>query len=126
MGGIVDPAPPDLDAALDHLSATGRERLAARLHRFCQVPDGALVWTRSIDGFFLGRLAGPWAYDDSTDARAVDLVHVRPCRWLTTPTPDADLPPAVLRTFARGGRNFQQTHDRDVAGQSLAIWRRYT
>lgn len=122
MGGIIDPAPPDLDAALDDLLATGRERLAARLQRFCRVPVGALVWTRSVDGYFLGRLAGPWSYDDSAAARTVDLVHVRPCRWLPDPTPESDVPAATLRTFARGGRNFQQTHDPNVGRESLAIW----
>jgi hypothetical protein len=123
IGGIVDPCPPDLSAALDGLLATGRERVAARLQRFSEVPAGALVWTRSFDGYFLGQLGGPWSYDDSAGARAVDLVHVRPCRWLADPTPESDVPSATLRTFARGGRNFQQTHDSDVGRESLAIWR---
>ncbi|MHA6782232.1 hypothetical protein ACVGOW_14765 [Pseudonocardia saturnea] len=122
MGGVVDPPPPDLDAALDSLSATGRERLAARLDRFAHVPDGAFVWTRSADGFVLGRLTGPWSYDGSAAARVLDLVHVRPCRWLPDPTPESQVPAATLATFARGGRNFQRTHDPHVGARSRAVW----
>jgi len=28
----------------------------------------------------------------------------------------------VLATFGRGGRNFQQIHDPDVAAHSLRLW----
>jgi hypothetical protein len=122
IGGIIDPPPVDLAAALDTLAASGRDRLAARLHRFARVPDGALVWTRSVDGYILGRLTGPWSYDGSAAARAVDLVHVRPCRWLPDPTPESLVPAATLQTFARGGRNFQRTHDATVSRESLALW----
>ena len=51
-----------------------------------------------------------------------DLVHVRDCTWLPDPVPDAQVPPAVTRTFARGGRNFQQVHDPSVEEQSAALW----
>ena len=125
IGGIVDPTPADLRAALDALVDTGRERTAARLHRFSQVRAGSLVWTLSADGYFLGRVAGPWAYDGSAAARAVDLVHVRSCSWLPDPTPEARVPAATLRTFARGGRNFQQIHDPYVGEESLTIWREH-
>jgi hypothetical protein len=30
----------------------------------------------------------------------------------------------VLRTFGRGGRNFQRTHDEGLAEQTLAVWER--
>jgi len=122
MGGVVDPPPPDLDAALDGLLVTGRERVAARLDRFAHVEDGAFVWTRSVDGYVLGRLAGPWSYDGSAEARALDLVHVRPCHWLPDPTPESQVPAATLATFARGGRNFQRTHDPHVGARSRAVW----
>ena len=120
VGGILRPAPGDLDDALARLSDTHGERAAARLRRFAQVPDGAFVWTRSVDGYVLGRLAGPWRYDDSPGARAVDLVHVRACSWLPDPVAEAEVPAGTLRTFARGGRNFQQTHGAGISDQTRA------
>ncbi|WP_082683009.1 GAF domain-containing protein [Mycobacterium sp. GA-1285] len=99
------------------------ERLARRVDRFADVEDGSFVWTRDADGFYwLGRIDGPYRRDDAADAVAVDLVHVRPCRWLGEPVLEPDVPPAVLATFGRGGRNFQQTHDRDVGPQTERIW----
>lgn len=97
------------------------ERLARRVERFAQVPDGSLVWTRDADGlYWLGRIDGPYFYD--ADGDGVDLVHVRPCRWQDVPIIESRTPAAVVATFGRGGRNFQQIHDADVADQSLRLW----
>jgi hypothetical protein len=113
-----------LEQAFAETSERYDERTARRLERFAAVPVGSLVWTRDGDGLLrLGRITGDWAYDSSREAAAVDLVHVRGCRWAPDPVTDATAPPAVLRTFGRGGRNFQQVHDPDVAGQSLRLWR---
>ena len=93
------------------------------LRRFAEVADGALVWTRRRDGaHHLGRLAGSWRYDDSAAARAVGIHHVRPVDWLDRPVADDDVPPAVAHTFARGGRNFQRTHDVAAERASAALW----
>ena len=98
-------------------------RAARRLERFAAVPAGAFVWTRDGEGAaYLGRLTGPCRHDEDPAAVAADLVHVRDCTWLPDPVPDAQLPPAVTRTFARGGRNFQQVHAPDVARQTAEIW----
>lgn len=97
------------------------ERLQRRVDRFADVEDGAFVWTRDADGlYWLGRVDGPYFYD--RDGATVDLVHVRPCRWLARPLPEPAVPAAVVATFARGGRNFQQTHDRDVGAQTQRAW----
>lgn len=99
------------------------DRAAARLERFAAVPDGAFVWTRDADGAtYLGRLTGPCRRDDDPAAVEADLVHVRDCTWLPDPLPAADLPPAVTRTFARGGRNVQRIHDPDVEAETAALW----
>ena len=96
-------------------------RLARRIERFAEVADGSFVWTRDADGlYWLGRVGGPYSYD--AGGESVDLVHVRPCRWLTTPVVESQAPPAVVATFGRGGRNFQQTHGADVGEQSLRLW----
>ncbi|GAA1457054.1 hypothetical protein GCM10009619_08800 [Williamsia maris] len=115
------------DRALEHgvcgMSASD-ERSLRRVDRFEHVPDGAFVWTRTDDGaFFLGRLSGPLREDHGSGAVAADLTYVRDCRWTADPVPEHEVPAATLRTFARGGRNFQQTHDPDVGRQSAAIWR---
>ncbi|BCI51562.1 hypothetical protein NIIDNTM18_08400 [Mycolicibacterium litorale] len=99
------------------------ERLDRRVARFAEVPDGALVWTRDPDGlFWLGRVEGPYRRDTSGAATALDLVHVRPCRWLPDPFLEPDVPAAVLATYRRGGRNFQQTHDATAGAESLRLW----
>jgi hypothetical protein len=91
--------------------------------RFAQVEEHSFVWTRDCDGlYWLGRITGPYFYDRDEAAAAVDLVHVRPCRWVSAPLLESDAPPAIVATFGRGGRNFQQTHGADVGAQSARIW----
>ncbi|SEH48674.1 hypothetical protein SAMN04489835_0389 [Mycolicibacterium rutilum] len=117
-----------IDRALEHGlvgfgDAETGERLARRISRFAAAPDGSFVWTRDADGlYWLGRIDGPYLRDDDPAAVAVDLVHVRPCRWLASPMVESVTPAAVLATFGRGGRNFQQTHDPDVGPQTERLW----
>ena len=61
-------------------------------------------------------------YDDSPAARAVGIHHVRPTRWLDRPIGDREVPAAVARTFARGGRNLQRTHDEEAERETAALW----
>lgn len=92
------------------------------MQRFADAADGSFVWTRDGDGWYwLGRIDGPYFYD--TDGEDVDLVHVRPCTWLGTPVPESRCPAAVVATFGRGGRNFQQIHDDRVGEESTRLWR---
>lgn len=96
-------------------------QLARRVERFAELPDGSFVWTRDSDGlYWLGRIGGPYFYD--ADGEGVDLVHVRPCRWLETPFIESACPPAVVATFGRGGRNFQRIRDECVGEQTLLLW----
>lgn len=97
------------------------DRLQRRVDRFAGVADGSFVWTRDPAGlYWLGRIDGPYFYDSG--GAAVDLVHVRPCRWLTRPLTEPAVPAAVVATFGRGGRNFQQTHGDDVGAQTQRAW----
>lgn len=105
----------------DDPSPQASERFARRVDRFAAAPDGSLVWTRDGDGlYWLGRLVGPYFYD--TDGESVDLVHVRQCVWREQPVLESHAPRAVIATFARGGRNFQQIHDADVGAASEKLW----
>jgi hypothetical protein len=121
----------DLQPTIDRALAMGLvgfgeadadDRLAGRIARFADVADGSFVWTRDAEGlYWLGRIDGPLRRDD--DGVPVDLVHVRPCRWIADPVLEHEVPAAVLATFGRGGRNFQQTHSPVVGEQTAAIWR---
>ncbi|GAB2562912.1 GAF domain-containing protein [Kribbella endophytica] len=123
IGGTLRPPPSTLDNALERLSTSYDERAARRLQRFAEVPDGAFGWTREADGLYrLGRLTGPWRYDASPDAVAVDLVHVRPCEWSAKPFTEAEAPAAVVYTFSRGGRNFQRIRDPAVGPATADLW----
>jgi hypothetical protein len=106
VGGRLRDVPRDLDDAVAAVARAWDRRVADRLRRFADVPDGARVWTRDGEGLFhVGELRGPWRFDASAAAYDVDLTHVRPCAWGAGPV---DPPPAVLATYARGGRNFQR------------------
>ena len=103
----------------------GRGEKAARMvHRFATLPDGVFVWTRDRAGrFHLGRLAGEMREAGSAEARAVGITHVRPAEWLGRSFGETEVPAAVSRTFARGGRNLQRTHDDDAEIFTARLWR---
>jgi hypothetical protein len=100
------------------------ERAERRLERFASAPDGSLAWTRSVDGFHLGRLTGPVADDRSADALVADLVHVRPCDWLGEPVHAALVPGQVPQAFSRGGRNLQRIGLPGAGEATQDVWER--
>ena len=109
VGGRLTSVPARLEDAVAMTAEEHDDRAARRLARFAAVPDGAQVWTRDPDGRFRrGTLTGPWAYDESPEAYAADLVHVRPCAWDEQSLEEHRVPAEVAATFRRGGRNFQQ------------------
>ncbi|MBB4663532.1 hypothetical protein [Conexibacter arvalis] len=123
IGDLLAEVPATLDAAVAAAAAAHGEKAGRLLRRFASVPDGAFLWTRVGDGSYrLGRLAGPWRYDDSAAARAVGIPHVRPARWLERPFGEHDVPAAVAATFARGGRNFQRIRDPGAERATAALW----
>ena len=122
LDGRLSAAPGTLEGALAAAAEEHGERLARRIGRFAEAPEGAFVWTRDADGaYWLGRIAGPWRYDDSAEAEAADLVHVRDCRWRADPIAEQNVPAAVLATFARGGRNWQRVRSREALEQTATL-----
>ncbi|AWH94934.1 GAF domain-containing protein [Dietzia psychralcaliphila] len=125
MGGRLRSTPSSLVEAIDAAAAQHDHRVARRLERFAEVPDGVYVWTRDVDGhYWLGRLGGPWRYDDAEEAHSVDLVHVRDCLWRSEPTDRSSVPAAVRATFARGGRNWQRIRSEIGADETAELWTR--
>jgi hypothetical protein len=100
-----------------------QERLALRVARFAELDEGSFVWTRDTNGWFwLGRISGSYFYDADETAAAVDLVHTRACDWLSTPILEHDVPVAVIATYQRGGRNFQEIHHPSIGKETQTIW----
>jgi hypothetical protein len=123
IGDRLDPPPGTLDEAVSAAIAAHGEKAGRMLRRFADLPDGTLVWTRDADGWYhVGRIAGPWRYDDSPAARAVGIHHVRAARWLDRPFGPDEVPAAVAATFARGGRNLQRTRDAAAERRTAALW----
>ena len=83
------------------------------------------MWTRDRAGdYHVGRIAGAVREDSSLAARSVGIAHVRETEWLDRGFKANEVPPAVARTFARGGRNFQRTHDSEAERLTSEIWLR--
>jgi hypothetical protein len=123
IGDALDAAPATIDDAIEAAGATHGPKAARMLERFADLPEGAFVWTEGPDGgYHLGRITGPWRYEDSPAARAVGIHHVRPVRWLGPAIDDREVPAGVAHTFSRGGRNFQRTHDREAERETAALW----
>jgi hypothetical protein len=120
--GIGEPLPREprtLDEAVAGLSEKHGAKAGRLLRAFASVPEGTFVWTRSGDGWFhLGRVAGPWRYEES----ATGIAHTRPADWLERPFGPDDVPAAVAATFARGGRNFQRIHSERAEQRTRSLW----
>lgn len=105
------------------IGAVHGDKGARMLHRFATLPDGVFVWTRDRSGrYHLGRIAGPMREERSAAAKAVGIRHVRPAVWLDRAFGEQEVPAAVAQTFARGGRNFQRTHDADAERVTEVLW----
>lgn len=126
IGEMLTVAPATLDEAVAAAGRRDGAKAGRMLRRFAELPAGTSVWTRLRDGTYrLGRIAGPWRYDDSAAARAVGIHHVRPADWLEQPFGEHEVPAAVAATFARGGRNLQRTHDAGAERRTAELWAAY-
>jgi hypothetical protein len=122
-GDALETVPAGLEQAIAAAQAQHGDKAGRMLERFADLPEGTFIWTQGPGGaFHLGRITGPWRYDDSAGARRVGIHHVRPVTWVDRPIGDREVPAAVAHTFARGGRNFQRTHDQEAERETAALW----
>jgi len=123
IGDALDTPPANLEDAVAATADEHGSKAARMLRNFAEFDDGAYVWTRTGDGHYhVGRIAGPWRYDDSSAAREVGIHHVRSAIWLDRPFGEDEVPAAVAETFARGGRNFQRTHSERAERKTAELW----
>jgi hypothetical protein len=122
-GDALPAVPRTVDEAVDAATAVHGAKAGRMLRGFADLPDGTFVWTRAADGaYHLGRIAGAWRYDDSSEAGEVGIHHVRPANWLDRPFGEDEVPAAVAATFARGGRNLQRTHGDAAERRTAELW----
>jgi hypothetical protein len=71
------------------------------------VAVGDYVWTREPSGRYrVGRIAGAYRYDDSDEARRLDLHQVRPTTWAPDSLDELQVPGDVLRAFTGPGQSI--------------------
>jgi hypothetical protein len=122
-GDALDAPPDTIGEAVAAATDRHGDKAGRMLRRFADLPAGTLVWARDAAGrYHLGRIAGPWRYDDSADARRVGIHHVRPATWLPCAAAEDEVPAGVAQTFGRGGRNLQRIHDEDAERETVAWW----
>jgi hypothetical protein len=123
IGDVLPAVPATIDQAVHDAAEAHGAKAGRMLGAFAHLPAGVFVWTRDPDGDYrLGRVDGPWRYDDSAAARAVGIHHVRAATWDGRRFTAWDVPPAVAKAFARGGRNFQRIHDEETEIWTARAW----
>ncbi len=84
---------------------------------------GDFVWTRDTAGrYWLGKIAGPYSYDNSDAAKAVDVHQVRATDWAPKSLNDLDVPGAVIRGFTGRGLSFSRIHDTAARVLTPSLW----
>lgn len=111
-------------ATIEAKSEVGWGRTAAQtVHRFgAEAKIGDFVWTRDTSGrYLLARISGPYRYDISEAAKAVDVHQVRAVEW-APPLNDLDVPGAVIRCFVGTGSSFSRIHDEGARLLTGWLW----
>jgi len=121
IGDALPTVPRSLADAVAGAQREHGEKAGRMLRRFAELPDQTIVWTRTAAGLYaVGRITGPWRYDDGGAAHGVGIHHVRAATWEPDLLGPDEVPVAVAESFARGGRNFQRIHS-DLAERQTAI-----
>jgi hypothetical protein len=112
-------------AAIEAETEPGWGRAAAQnVERLgIQAQVGDFVWTRDTYGrYLLCRLTGPYRYDDSDAAKAVDVHQSRDVEWAPRPLSDLEVPGGVIRCFVGTGMSFSRIHDEGARLVTPYLW----
>jgi hypothetical protein len=88
-----------------------------------EAKKGDFVWTRDLSGrFWLAQIAGPYRYENSAKARAVDTHQVRKVEWAVRPLGDLEVPGAVIRAFSGISTSFSRINNHGARVYTAWIW----
>lgn len=84
---------------------------------------GDYIWTRDLHGRFrLGRIAGPYRYENSELAKRTDTHQVRDCDWANQPLSELEVPGAVIRGFVGTSTSFSRMWDEGARTYTAWLW----
>jgi hypothetical protein len=95
------------------------------VRRLASMAMGDLVWMRSTDGVYhLCKVHGPWKYEASREARAVDIVNTRRVEIAEVGV-EIHVPGKIIAAF-RSARTVQRINDEIALAASVLIWNKLT
>lgn len=84
---------------------------------------GDYIWTRDLHGRFrLGRITGPYRYENTELAKRTDTHQVRDCEWANQPLSDLEVPGAVIRGFVGTSTSFSRMWDEGARIYTAWLW----
>jgi hypothetical protein len=84
---------------------------------------GDYIWTRDLHGRFrLGRITGPYRYENTKLAKRTDTHQVRECEWANQPLSDLEVPGAVIRGFVGTSTSFSRMWDEGARIYTAWLW----
>jgi hypothetical protein len=84
---------------------------------------GDYIWTRDLHGRFrLGRITGPYRYENTGLAKRTDTHQVRDCEWADQPLSDLEVPGAVIRGFVGTSTSFSRMWDEGARIYTAWLW----
>jgi hypothetical protein len=94
------------------------------VRRFAEDAEvGDYVWTRDPQGRFrLGRITGPYRYENSELAALTDTHQVRDCEWSDQPLGDLEVPGGVIRGFVGTSTSFSRLLDKGARTYTAWLW----
>lgn len=85
--------------------------------------EGDFVWTRDLSGaFWVGRIAGPYRYENSAQAKAVDTHQVRDVEWGSRALNDLEVPGAIIRAFSGQATSFSRMWNEGARRYTAWLW----
>lgn len=124
VGWEVDlPPGSELDDVLRAIRDTyGDPAAVGTVRRFAaEAHEGEFVWSRDTNQhFILCRIAGPWHYEATPEAQAVDLHQVRDVEWFPRPLHPGEVPGKVVKSFLGQAQSFRRIDPQRTTGAHAA------